>query len=482
MRPTNAHERLLVCRRKLYLASLKATVRGFSQTTNGRILAAASTVGVMTMLVRLTSLFKDITVAHRFGTGDALDAFYVAMLVPTFFVGIVGESFRTALVPVYVELRDLEGQKAAERLLSGVALCTLVGLFAIALLPLLFRSGLMALLASGFGPQKRRTTEFLLLPLLVLLPIWGVTGLLRAALTAHDCFAVSSLAPIMNPALILLMVVTFSSHWEIYALVAGTLLGALGDLTICGHALWRCGVSLWPQWHGIDPPLRRVLAQCAPMAAGALLMGSTTIVDQSMATVLGTGSVAALNYANKILTIPLMVGVYSMSVAIFPSFSQLSAKRDWAEMRHMLSNYCRVILLLSVPLTLALVEFSEPLVRVMFQGGVFTREDVHLVAQVQALLCLQLPFYAVGILYVRAISAIKRNQILMWGTMISVVANTSLNVVFMRIMGLPGIALSTSVVYLISCCYLRFMLLRALSQHEGEEIGISYAITPDSAT
>ncbi len=148
----------------------------------------------------------------------------------------------------------------------------------------------------------------------------------------------------------------------------------------------------------------------------------------------------------------------------------------------MLSNYCRVILLLSVPLTLALVEFSEPLVRVMFQGGIFTREDVHLVAQVQALLCLQLPFYAVGILYVRAISAIKRNQILMWGTMISVVANTSLNVVFMRIMGLPGIALSTSVVYLISCCYLRFMLLRALSQHEGEEMRISYVITPDSAT
>ncbi len=462
------------------LSRLRAKVQGFRESTNGRILAAAFTVAAMTTLVKLTSLVKDIMVAHRFGTGEALDAFYVAMLIPTFLMGIFGESFNAALIPIYVEVRGTEGKEAAQRLLSGVAGFSLAVLSAIALLPLVFRERLLLLLGSGFGPQKLAISELLILPLLGLLPLCGLSTLWRAALTVDDGFAVSSLAPIMRPAMIILMVVALSSRWGIYAVAGGTVLGAAGDLAICGQALWRRGVSLWPRWHGIAPPLRRVLLQYGPMVAGALLMGSTTLVDQSMAAMLTSGSVSALNYANKVLTLPMTIGVYAMSVAVLPSFSELSARRDWAEMRQVLSTYTRLIFLVSVPLTLLLIKFSEPLVAIIFEGGAFTREDVRLVAQVQALLALQVPFYAVGILYVRAISAVKRNQILMWGTMISVVVNATLNVVFMRIMGLPGIALSTSVVYVISCCYLRFMLFRVLCQHEAEKVNVSYEISSDS--
>jgi putative peptidoglycan lipid II flippase len=270
--------------------------------------------------------------------------------------------------------------------------------------------------------------------------------------------------------------------WGIYALAIGTGLGVAGELAVSGYGLWRRGRRLIPRWYGFDRSLRKVLAQYAPMVVGAVLMGSTVLVDQAMAAMLGSGSVAALNYANKLLAMILNIGLSSLSIAVLPSFSTLSAQEDWRAMRRVLIHYTWIIAFVTVPLTFLIIKYSEPLIGFVFQGGAFTAQDVHLVAHVQTLLCLQLPFFSIGVLYVRAISSLKRNQILMWGTIINVTVNVVLNYVFMKMFGLAGIALSTSAVYAISCCYLCWMLVRSLRELESASRQPSYAIaSADSA-
>jgi putative peptidoglycan lipid II flippase len=167
---------------------------------------------------------------------------------------------------------------------------------------------------------------------------------------------------------------------------------------------------------------------------------------------------------------------------VLPSFSRLSANQDWAGLRHLLNTYTKLIALVTVPLTVVLIILSEPIIVTFFQSGAFTAQDAHLVARVQSLLFLQMPFYAIGILYVTAISSLRRNQILMWGTIIAISVNILLNFLFMKIIGLPGIALSTSGVYFVAFFYLRFMLMRTLSEHEAIEPRASRAIaSPASA-
>ena len=251
--------------------------------------------------------------------------------------------------------------------------------------------------------------------------VGGVSSLWRALLNAHECFAFTALSPIMNPLMVLAVLLIAGPSWGIYALAAGAVLGSIGELSISRYALSNRGIALIPRWYGLDAPLRQVLAQTAPVVAGALLLGCSTLVDQAMAAMLGSGSVSALNYSNKLLSMILSIGVTSLSVATLPSFSRLSAKEDWSGMRHVLVTYTGLIVLVTVPLTLFIVMFSEPLVAMFYQGGAFTWRDTHLVSGVQTLLCLQLPFYALSILYVNAISSLKRNQILMFGTGISVV-------------------------------------------------------------
>ncbi len=453
------------------LTKLGNRVESFNRSINGRILTAAITVAAMTAAVKAAAMLKDIVLAHRFGTGDALDAFYVALLLPNFLSSTVGESFGASFIPVYMELRETQGDDAAQRMLSSLACCALVAFLCLALALGLFGGFLLPLMGSGFDPAKIALARTLSVPLLVWLGLCGMNALWHAALNTNGQFGISAIAPILTPLLVIGTLLAFASRWGIYAVAVGSCLGGAADLILCGIALRRLGISLVPRWHGLSPALRKVFGQLAPFLGGGLLMGSATVVDQAMAGMLTQGSVAALNYGGKLLTLPMLVGVHSLSVAVFPSLSQLSAKGDWTGMRNVLRTYGRLILLISLPLTFVLVRYSEPLVAFLFRGGSFTEQDVRLVARVQMLLSLQLPFYALGILYVRALSALKHSQILMWGTVINVTVNAVLNVVFMRMFGLPGIALSTSVVYAVSCGFLWLNLERLLSRHETQAAG-----------
>jgi putative peptidoglycan lipid II flippase len=439
-----------------------------NESVNGRIFTAVIVIAALASLVKGVSLAKEIFIARIFGAGDALDAFYVAFLLPGFLAGIMS-SLGSAFVPTYIQVRETEGDLAAQRLFSSVAAVNLVVLVGLSMFLALTARWLLPIVGSGFGAEKLALTRTLLFILLGLLSVSGLSMLWRSVLNARECFALTALAPITYPVIVLIAIVAIGGSRRIYALALGTVFGIVGELTIAGFGLWHRGISIIPRWYGLTGPVRQVLWQAAPVAAGAVLMGSTTLVDQSMAAMLGSGSVASLNYANKLTSLLLSIGVTSLATAVLPSFSRLSANQDWTGLRHVLNTYTNLIALVTVPLTAVLIIFSEPIIVTFFQGGAFTERDAHLVARVQSLLFLQLPFYAVGNLYVSAISSLRRNQILMWGTTIAISVNVLLNLLFMRILGLPGIALSTSGVYLVNLFYLRFMLIRALREHEATE-------------
>jgi putative peptidoglycan lipid II flippase len=445
---------------------LARRVKWARESTNGRVFTAAVMIAGLASVVKVASLGKEMLVARCFGAGDALDAYYVAFLLPSFFIGVIAGSCNEAFIPTYIEVRENEGIDAAQRVFSSVALGTLVVLIGLSIALAMSQGWLLALIGSGFGPAKLALTRVLLFILLAALSLSGLSALWKAVLNAHERFALTATAPIIIPLTIALLLLVSQPTWRLYMLGAGYVLGVAAELVINGYGMWRLGMPLVPHWYGFDWPVRQVLMQTLPAAAGAVLMGSTVLVDQSMAAMLPSGSVSAFNYANKLIPMLLGIGSSSLSMAVLPALSTLSANRDWRGMRRVVSSYTRLLLVVTVPTTVILIVFSEPIIRLFFQGGAFTPANAHLVARVQSLLCLELPFYAIAILYVDCICALKRNDILMWGTILSVVANVVLNYVFMKMFGLPGIALSTSAVYLIAFIFLRFMLSRALRQHE----------------
>jgi putative peptidoglycan lipid II flippase len=436
------------------------------QSLNRRIFATMITVGGFTFVVNLAATAKELVVANQFGTGDVLDAFLIAFLLPSFAINVVMGSFNAALIPTFIHVRENEGLEKAQQLFSSVTVLNTVVLVIVSVLLAMASSFILPILGSGFSPEKQALTRSIFFVLLPILAISGLGITWAAVLNASERFALVAISPMIKPIVTVAILVGMNKIWGIYALAAGTVGGVVLEAGLLAWGVRQRGFHLVPRWHGLTPPMKKVINQYMPMVAGAFLMSGTSLIDQSMAAMLGPGSVSTLNYAGKAVTLILGVGSISLGTAVFPHFSRMVAVYDWAGIRYTLKTYTYLILLVTIPLTLILVFFSESLVRFFFERGAFTSADTWRVSQVQALFLLQVPFYFLGILMVRLISSLRMNRILMQAAIINLFLKITFNYFLMQRLGAAGIALSTTLVYVVSFIYCSIMLYKQIKTLE----------------
>lgn len=431
-------------------------------SANRRIFAAALTIGGISLIVMLASMLKDLLIAHQFGRGDELDAFLIAFLLPSFGINVIAGSLNAALVPIYIQVREQQGNDAAQRLFSSVMAWSGLLLIAATIIFAALIHFILPYLASNFSAEKRALTETLFFVLLPILIISGVATIWAAVLNAGERFAMAAFAPVMLPATVIVFVVLFSNILSIFSLAVGTVVGFILQCCLLGLALKRHKIKLCPRWYGMTPEISKVISQYLPMVGGAMLMSSTTLVDQAMAAMLDSGSVSALSYGNKLVAMILGIGTMTLGSAVLPYFSKMVAVEDREGLIHTIKTYSKLILQVTIPLTILLYLFSEPLIRFVFERGAFTSKDTLIAAQIQKMYVLQIPLYLLGSLLVRLIFAVGQNQILFIVFFVSLIVNIILNYIFMKWIGVAGIALSTSFVYFINLIFYFLIIQKIL--------------------
>ena len=431
-----------------------------TESPNRKIFRAALTVGFLTLVTKLGTTVKELVVAQWFGRGDALDAFLIAFLVPWFVLNVVVGAIGSALIPTFVATRQKQGTEVAQKLFASVMLVSLLLLTSIAILLAVLAPFYLPYLGSSFSAEKLHLTRELLYVLLPFILFNGVLTCAAAVLNAGEKFAAPALAPLLTPVATILLIETAAGKWGAFTLAGGVVAGSILEAALLMAALRAHGMRFSLKWHGLSSELRTVLGQYMPMLAATFLAGGTSVVDQSMAAMLQPGSVAALSYANKIVSVITALGVTALGTAVLPYFSKMVASNDWNGCRHTLKRYSVLVVAGSVPIAVALMVFAKPVVRILFQRGAFTSADTELVSWVEICYAIQIPFFVWSTLFVRLLSAMHRNRVLMYCAAINLLLDIVLNVVLMRAMGIAGIALSTSLVFVFTFLFLGGWSLR----------------------
>lgn len=427
-----------------------------------RILTDLLRIGVLTTLAKAAGAAKTVVIARFFGTAGELDAFLMAFLIPSFAADVLAGSITQALLPVFIDVRDNRGDKEAGRLYTSVLIGT-VALLSVAAVLVALSSGLvLRFIATGFNPSKIALTRSLLFLMLPILPLSALNVTWRTLLNAEERFAVAAVAPVVTPVVTIALLVA-ASHWGIHALAAGTLAGTFFEVVVLGCALGRTRVALTVPWD-FSGEGRRVLAQYLPVVSSSLVMLGSPVVNQTMAAMLGPGSVSALSYGTRLATVILAIGPGALGTAILPRLARLAASREWIRFGHTLRLYAVAGFALTIPLTGGLVLGSPLLVRLFFERGAFTPSDTDLVAGVQRLSLLQIPFSVVLTLLLKAISSMEANRLLLGLAVLSLAANVVFNLLLMRSHGAGGIALSTTAVHALGLVYLASMASRTLGR------------------
>jgi putative peptidoglycan lipid II flippase len=425
------------------------------------ILRALFAVGAATAVVRLLALARELLVSRQFGVGSDVDAFVIALLVPTFAVAVLAESLNASLLPTYARLREAEGEEA-ERLLAGVVAFAGTALTGCCLLLALAAPLLVDVVAPGFDEPTAQLTVQLMWIMLPLVVFSGVASIWTAALTSGERFLLPSLAPACIPIAAGAAVLLLADRHGVYALAGGTVLGYALQLVPLLIVVRRVRLPVVMSWRGISHHLRAVGGQYLPLALGTFLNSGGLLVDQAIASSLGDGSVSVLYYGNRLVA--LVTGVLGVAIgtAVLPYFSRQSAQQDWQGLARTIRVWSLGVAAAAGVLSLVLILASHELIALMFQGGEFDAAATAEVSTVQIAYLLQLPMFAVGIIAARALSALRGNRVLLWGAAVNLVVNIVLDIVLAKAYGVTGIALATSAVYLVSIVFLMLMLRRRL--------------------
>jgi putative peptidoglycan lipid II flippase len=197
-------------------------------------------------------------------------------------------------------------------------------------------------------------------------------------------------------------------------------------------------------WHGATEATREVAQQYGPVLLSGVVASGGLLVDQSMAAMLPSGSVSALAYANRFVSVVVTLLAGAVSSAVVPHFSRMIAHRDWSGCRHTLKTWVRLTALVSTPIALALILGSHWLIRAAFQHGVFSPADTALVTPVLAMYAIQIPFFVSSRVFYRFLVAMRRADLIFYCGALNLALDIVLNLILMRWFGVAGIALATS--------------------------------------
>jgi putative peptidoglycan lipid II flippase len=438
-------------------------------SVNRRIFRAAVSVSAAAVLVKTVALFKEFAVAGVYGRSDAMDAFLAAILIPNLLISLIAESMNQALVPTLVRVREREGQNRAQQLLSSSMLWICLLLIVASAVMALFARGFFPLIASHFPAAKLNLSIRLFYALLPLVLITGIASNCTAVLNTFDRFALPALVPVLTPAAILAGALLFGGRLGVWAMVYANLAGSLAQAAILVWMMDSHGYRFRLHWFGTTEATREVAHQYWTVLLSGVVASSGLLVDQSMAAMLPSGSVSALAYANRFVSVVLTLVAGAVSTAVTPHFSRMIARRDWTECRHTLHTWVRLTALVSAPVAIVLIAGSHLLVRLTYQHGAFGAGDTAVVTPVLAMYALQIPFFVSSRVYYRFLVAMRRTDLVLYCGILNLVLDIALNLILMRWFGVAGIALATSLWTVSTFFFLWYWTRRLLPKSASAE-------------
>jgi len=436
-----------------------------------RLVRSAGLIGTAIMTSRVLAVGRETMLAALFGASDAMDAFNVAFRVPNLLRDLFAEgAISSAFVPTFTRVLTTEGRPAAWRLgnlvvntLAAITVaCVAIGWF--------FAPALARALAPEYAlvPGKLELTTLLTRLMLPFLTMIAIGVAMMGMLNALRRFFIPALSPAMFNIATLLSAVTLVPlmpyvGWPPIAGIAiGTVIGGAGQILIQWPVLRREGWRYAPILDFKDAGLREVMTLMAPGTIGLAAVQINVFVNTVLATGEGTGAVSWLNYAFRLMYVPIGLFGISIGTAALTEVSQHAAVQNTAGMRATLSSAIRLMMTLNIPATVGLIVLAQPIVALVLERGHFGQADT--AATAAALVCYAPGLLGYGIVKIASPTfyALRDSRTPVLVSLVSIASNVILNLVLVRSAGYRGLAIGTAAGALVNAGLLLWLLRRRL--------------------
>lgn len=415
---------------------------------------AAGVISLATLVSRLLGLIREQIFAAFFGAGLAVDAFQVAFRIPNLLRDLFAEgAMSAAFVPTLTRVQEKDGREAAMRLANLVINFLVVVVSAICLLGILFARWIVPVMAPGFGriPGKLELTTQMTQIMTPFLLLVALAAAVMGILNTRRIFFIPAIAPTMlNIALIAsgFLIAPFCPRFGLEPIVGmaiGVLLGGLGQLLIQAPALRGQGFRWRPVVSFRDPGVLRIVTLMAPAAVGLAATQVNIFVNTLLASLLPQGSVSWLNYAYRLMQLP--IGLFGVAIATvtLAEVSRHAARKEIPELKRTVSFSLRFGLFLTLPATMLLIALAHPIVVLLYQHGRFGPDDSWQTAHALWAYAVGLSAFSAVRVMVPVYYSLGMTRVPVTISFVTIAINVVLNLALMGPLQHRGLALATSI-------------------------------------
>jgi putative peptidoglycan lipid II flippase len=330
-------------------------------------------------LSRIAGLIRDRVFAHYFGNSDAADAFKAALRIPNFLQNLFGEGVLSAsFIPVYAKLLASRDDEEAQRTAGAVAALLALSTSILVLLGVLATPYLIDLIAPGFSGEKRELTIRLVRILFPGVGLLVISAWCLGILNSHGRFFLSYTAPVIWNAAMIATMWGFGRRYTQYPLAQvlawGSVVGSALQVGVQLPVVLRLLKGLQLTLRYRTENVKTVVRNFTPVFFGRGVVQISAYVDALLASLLPTGAVAALAYAQTLYTLPVSLFGMSVSAAELPQMSgALGNQEEVASLlRGRLDSGLRQIAFFVVPSAVAFLVLGDVIVAAIYQSGRFS--------------------------------------------------------------------------------------------------------------
>jgi len=431
------------------------------------IARSAGVVSIAVMCSRVLGLIREQIFATLFGAGFAYDAFVVAFRIPNLLRDLFGEgALSAAFVTVFSDYDTNRTKEDTWRLASNVLTFFAIALSIISIVGIYLSEPLVNLLAPDYAlvPGKTALTTTLTRIMLPFLVAISLSAVVMGMLNTKGRFFVPAIASsFFNLGSIvagtgLAFILPRYGQPAITGMAIGTLVGGILQLGIQLPSLKKVGFSYRFLLDFRDSGLIRILKLMVPATIGLSATQINIFINTNFAASCAEGSVSWLNYAFRLVQLPIGIFGVALSIAMMPLLAKQAAEKNTIEMRSTLVSSLVMVLALTIPATAGLILLAEPIIRLIFEHGAFTAEDTRATAQALSLYAVGLFAYSSNKVLVPAFYALNKTRYPVIASFIAIGTNlVFINLTIDRFQHM-AIALSTSLTMLLNFLFLTTIL------------------------
>jgi putative peptidoglycan lipid II flippase len=435
------------------------------------------------MISRVLAMGREMIMSTYFGAGYYTDAFNAAFRVPNLLRDLFAEgALSSAFVPTFIRYLTEKGEKEAWLLANRVINAVAVILSVITLLFYFGASWFVYLLAAPFAaiPGKFELTVQMTRIMSPFLLMVALAAAVMGMLNAGGRFFVPAMAPAAFNVCCILAGIFLSPIMPrfglepVVSMAVGALMGGASQLLIQVPAAYKSGFRYQFILDFKDPGVRQIGKLMLPAVIGLSATQVNIAVDTQLASSYGDGPVSWLNYAFRLMQLP--IGLFGVAIATttLATVSFYAAKNNIVSLRNTVAGSLRLAACLTFPATVGLILFRREVVELVFQHGQFLPSDTVKTSQVLFLYALALFAYSGVKILVPTFYALNDTKTPVRLSIATVAIKIAINFLLIIPLGFLGLALATAIASWLNFALLARKFAQRTAMHWGLGELISY--------